>query len=98
MPSRPSPAGPASTGPASRSERALAVLSRQPKILVAVVAVALLIAGLRAPAAIGIPCLLVLAAALAWLAQLSWPVLPPPARAVRVLVVAGVVLLALTRL
>ena len=93
MPSRPVP-----PGPASGSERALAVLARQPKLFIALIAVALLIAGLQAPALIGIPCLLLLAGALAVLAQQSWPVLPPAARAIRVVVIAGLVVLALTRL
>jgi uncharacterized membrane protein len=70
----------------------LRVLSRQPKWLVGVVPLALLVAGLIVPGIGGAVLLLVVAALAGWLAYLSWPVAASTGqRAMRVLVVLALV-------
>ena len=65
------------TGRRGRAERAsapvLVWLSGLPSFLLPVVSVLLLVAGLAAPTAIGVPILLVLLVLLFWLSYLSWP-------------------------
>ena len=60
--------------------------------------VALLLAGLMVHGALSAAVLLVLAAFLGWLMVLSWPALDPPARLLRALVAAALVVVALRRL
>lgn len=62
-------------------------------IVVAVLVVGLLVRGPIGALAVG-----VLALFLGWLLTLSWPALAPPARLLRLAVVAGLVALAATRL
>lgn len=71
----------------SRSYAVLSWLTAQPKLLVPVATVALVLGGLFLPRAIGALCLLVVAAFLGWLGYLSWSRLSAPARLWRVLVV-----------
>jgi hypothetical protein len=58
----------------------------------------LLLAGLMVHGALSAAVLLVLAAFLGWLMVLSWPALDPPARLLRALVAAALVVVALRRL
>ncbi len=75
-----------------RSAPVLRALSRQPKWLLGVVALALLVAGLILPGVGGAVLLLALAALAGWLAYLSWPLVATPGqRAIRVLVLLALV-------
>lgn len=65
------------------SEPLLGWLTRQPKLLLPVLAAGLLIAGLTAPASWGAVLLAVLLSLLGWLSYLSWPVLHRPQRVLR---------------
>ena len=77
-----------------RSSAALARLSRVPVWLPLVAVLALTVAGLAIRGPAGAMLLLVLGALVGWLCYVSWPVLDPNARLVRLLVVAIVVGLA----
>lgn len=68
-------------------------LSRRPKLLLPVAAALLLIGGLAAPPAVGVPLLLVLLALIGALSYLSWPVLVGAQRVLR-LATLGLLLLA----
>ena len=81
-----------------RSAVVLVYLSRLPRVVPALVVLGLVAAGLAAPPAVGSVVLLLVAAILGWLAYLSWPRIPPPARAIRLAVVALVIGYALARL
>lgn len=81
-----------------RSGPVLVLLSHSPKAVPPLVAAALLLCGLFLPPAAGLPLLLVLLLVLAWLAYLSWPVLAPPARVLRVAVLVLLAVLGATRL
>lgn len=69
-----------------RSGPALVLLGRAPKALPFLLVVVLLVGGLALHTVIGALLLLALLAFAAWVTYLAWPVLQPPARAVRVLV------------
>ena len=56
------------------SAPALVWLSSKPTFTLPVLSVLLLVVGLAAPTALGVPVLLVLAALVGWLSYLSWPV------------------------
>lgn len=71
-----------------RSAAPLAWLSLQPRFLVPLVTVGLLVAGLALPAAYGVPLLVLLGLLVGWLAYLSWPAVQGAGRAVRLLLVA----------
>ena len=73
-------------------------MNRVPRALIVIGMAALLVAGLLAPAAIGAPLLIALALFLGWLVALSWPILTPGARTMRVLTVGLVLLAAWMRL
>jgi hypothetical protein len=73
--------------PPSRSAVVLQRLSRLPKLLVPALVLGLTLAGLAAPPLVAVPCLLLVAAFLAWLGAMSWPVLDPFGRLMRVLTV-----------
>jgi hypothetical protein len=62
-------------------------LSRLPRLVVPGAVLVLVVAGLAAPAWVGVPCLVVVAAFLGWLATVSWPVLESGGRTLRVLTV-----------
>jgi hypothetical protein len=83
--------------PPSRSAVALQRLSRLPKLLVPAVVLAMTVAGLAAPPVVAVPCLLLVAAFLAWLGAMSWPVLDPFGRLMRVLTVTLLVGAAVAR-
>lgn len=65
----------------------LQTLNRVPRALVVIGLAAMLLAGLLAPAWIGTILLLILGAFLAWLVALSWPLLAPGSRVMRVITV-----------
>lgn len=65
----------------------LQTMNRLPKALVVVGLAAFLVGGLLAPSAIGAVLLSILGLFLAWLIALSWPILPPASRAMRLLTV-----------
>jgi hypothetical protein len=71
----------------------LQTLNRVPKALVVIGMAATLLGGLLAPAVVGVPLLVVLALFLGWLVALSWPILAPGPRLMRVVTV-GLVLFA----
>lgn len=80
-----------------RSAPVLVVLSRQPRLLVPLLSLLLLIGGLALPLVPALVCLGLLALFLVWLTFLSWPVLVGQARAVRVATVALVVVAGVSR-
>ncbi len=69
----------------------LQALNRVPRALVVIALAACLVAGLLAPAAIGVTLLIVLGLFLGWLLALSWPILPGASRVMR-LITVGLVL------
>ena len=69
------------------SAPALLWLSSKPTFLLPVVTVVLLVVGLAAPAVVGVPVLLLLAALVGWLSYLSWPVVLGVQRVLRVVTV-----------
>jgi hypothetical protein len=73
-------------------------MSRLPRLLVPGVVLLLTVAGLAAPAWVGAVCLVLVAAFLGWLAALSWPVLDPRGRTLRVLTIGLLVAAAVGRL
>ncbi len=81
-----------------RSVPVLRRLDALPRWFLLVAVVALLLAGLMVHGALSAAVLLVLAAFLGWLMVLSWPALDPPARLLRALVAAALVVVALRRL
>jgi hypothetical protein len=82
---------------ADRSRGIVVLLSRQPPFLVPAVMVALMIAGLAAPTVFAVPALLVILLFVGWLAFLSWPVLGTSQRAVRLFLIAVVVVAGIGR-
>jgi len=62
-----------------------------------VVTVALLVAGLAAPPAVGVPVLLLLALVVGWLSYLSWPVVVGVQRVLRLTTVALLLVAAVGR-
>lgn len=81
-----------------RSATALVYLSARPTWLVPAVSLGLLLLGLFLPPAVGAPFLLLLALLVGWLAYLSWPATASGGRAVRLLVVAMLGYLLVSRL
>lgn len=73
-------------------------MSRLPRLLVPGLVLLLTFAGLAAPARVGAPCLMLVAAFLGWLAALSWPVLDSRGRALRVLTIGLLLGAAVARL
>jgi hypothetical protein len=71
-----------------RGRALLVVLARIPRPLLLLMMLAVVVAGLALPGWAGACLLLALAALLAWLLALSWPVLAPSARLPRVLTIA----------
>jgi hypothetical protein len=83
---------------ADRSRGVVVWLSRQPPFLIPAVILALMLVGLLVPAlAVAVPALALVVVFVAWLAFLSWPVLAPGQRAIRVVMIAVVVFTALGR-
>jgi hypothetical protein len=77
------------------SVKPAAYLHHLPRWLPPVVVAALFVGGLYVRGWTGTIMLLLVAAALAWLAALSWPAVSAPGRLLRVAVIAGLVALAL---
>jgi hypothetical protein len=77
------------------TERVLVRLARLNKTLVFLVGAALVFAGLWLPGIVGAAILLLLAAGLGWVLAHTWALTPPPLRAIRVLILALVVGVAL---
>ena len=71
-----------------RSAPVLLWLSSRPTFLLPLLVAVLLIGGLAAPPAYGLPLLLVLSLLLGWLSYLSWPALDGRARMLRVAMLA----------
>lgn len=69
----------------------LVLLSRLPRWVVLIGLLAVVVAGLALPGALGAVLLLVIAAVLGWLLQVAWPVLAAAARLPRLLTIALVV-------
>ncbi len=69
-----------------RSGPALVLLGRAPKVVPFLLVAGLLVGGLSQHTALGGLFLLVLLAFAGWVTYLAWPVLQPPARAIRLLV------------
>jgi hypothetical protein len=81
----------------TRSEVVLARLHALPRLTVPAIVLVLTIAGLLAPPLIGVPCLIILAGFLGWLASLAWPKLDPPGRLLRALIIGMLVGAAIAR-
>jgi hypothetical protein len=81
-----------------RSVAALTWLSTRPRWAPFLLVLALLLGGLFAPPAIAAVLLLVLALLVAWLTYLAWPKLEPTGRLTRLLVLALVAYVLVTRL
>ena len=73
---------------ATRSQVLLVLVSRLPRLVVLLAFLAVVVAGLALPGVPGAVLLVLVGGVLGWLLQLAWPVLSPPARAVRVATVA----------
>ncbi len=74
-----------------RSRGPLTVLQRQPRFLLAMVPAVLFAGIVVLPAVPSAVCLAVLFALVTWLGYLSWPALDGRARAIRVVVLVGLV-------
>lgn len=66
-----------------RSAPALLWFSSKPKVLLPGFTVLLLVVGLAAPTAVGVPVLVALALLIGWLSYLSWPVVDTAPRLLR---------------
>jgi hypothetical protein len=82
-------ANPQPMGP--RSAALVAYLTRLPRFVLVLGALAILLGGLFAPGIIGALLLAVIAALTGWLAWLSWSTQSPPTRALRILVIAALI-------
>ena len=74
------------------------MLSRQPKLVIPVVSVVLLIGGLALPNPYGVICLVLLLLLVGWLSYLSWPAVEGTARLVRIVLLALITFALLQRL
>ncbi|HVE64849.1 MAG TPA: DUF6703 family protein [Mycobacteriales bacterium] len=81
-----------------RSAVVLLFLRGLPRALPALLVLGVVAGGLALPGVAGAVCLVLAALVLVWLVYLSWPALSPAGRAIRVLVIAAVVVLALDRI
>ncbi len=79
-----------------RSAPVLLWLSSRPKLLLPALVAVLLIGGLAAPPAYGLPMLLALGLLLLWLSYLSWPALDGRARMLRAAML-GLIVVALVQ-
>ena len=73
-------------------------LHSKPKLLIPVLSALLLLGGLAAPVAVGIPLLLLLLLLVSWLGYLSWPVVQGTQKVVRLATVALVLAALVLRL
>jgi hypothetical protein len=81
-----------------RSATVVVFLSRLPRALPGLIVAGLVLAALVLPPVASGVAMLVVAALLTWLVYLSWPGVPPPGRAVRLVVIAIVVAYAAARI
>ena len=81
-----------------RSAKVVVFLRGLPRPVPGLLVIGLVAAGLLAPPVAGGFALLAVSLLLAWLVYLSWPAVPVPGRAVRLVVVALVVAYALVRI
>ena len=81
-----------------RSAPVLLWLSSRPKVLLPALVVVLLVGGLAAPPAYGVPMLLGLGLLLLWLSYLSWPALEGQARMLRAAMLALIAVALVQRL
>jgi small-conductance mechanosensitive channel len=65
----------------------LAVMARMPMWAIPAVILLLMVVGLSAPLVYAVPALVVVALFMGWLAYLSWPVLTPRGRLLRVVMI-----------
>jgi hypothetical protein len=97
-PARPAPQSSGLRGAAERrSGPALVWLSGQHRLLVPLASLALLVGGAALPPPFGVPLLVVLLGLVGWLSYLSWPAVTGGGRAVRLVTVALVGALLVTR-
>ena len=90
-------ASPFRTAVERRSAKVVVFLRGLPRPVPGLLVVGLVAAGLLAPPLVSGVALLVVALLLAWLVFLSWPAVPAPGRAIRVVVIAMVTAYALVR-
>jgi hypothetical protein len=76
----------------------VAKLHAMPKLTLPGITLALALAAVFAPVAVGVPASILLALLLAWLGFLSWPVVTSGQRAVRVFTVLVILLFAVSRI
>ena len=81
-----------------RSATLLVFLSHQPKLLVPVGSLLLLVGGLLLPPLYGAVCLVLLVLLVSWLSYLSWPVVAGQARILRLVTLGLLVVLLVQRL
>ena len=81
-----------------RSRTLLLRVSRLPPLVIPAATLVLMLVGLSAPLIYAIPALTVVAAFVAWLAYLSWPILSTGARFMRVFMLTVVIGCAVARL
>lgn len=74
-----------------RSRRLLLALSRLPRIVIPAAVLVLMLIGLGAPLPFALPAFGLIAAFVAWLAYLSWPILDTRSRLMRVLMLGIVI-------
>jgi hypothetical protein len=96
------PAGPATPTLRTSVERTtrplLLRLHALPRAVVPLVTIALIAVGILAPPVVGLVALAVVGLFVAWIAYLSWPVVPASGRVLRVVMLGLVVGLGLSRL
>jgi hypothetical protein len=90
-------AGPVRASVERRSAFAIVWLAHLPRIVPPLVVVVIFLLGAVLPGIAGAVLVLLVAAVMGLLSYLSWPSVPPPLRAVRLLVLAGVVAFAVSK-
>ncbi len=76
-----------------RSLVAVLFLRGLPKAVPALLVLGVVAAGIAVDGPLGVLCYLMSVLLLSWLVYLSWPALPPVGRAVRVVVIGGVIVM-----
>lgn len=93
--STPQPASPLRQRLTKASYPLIARLHAMPKLTLPLITVALVLLGGFAPLAVAVPALLLLALLLGWLGFLSWPVVSPGSRMLRIFAVLVVLFYAI---
>lgn len=96
--SPPSPSSPLRQQVEARTRPLLVRLHRLPRPLIPLATVLAVGVGVLAPLPVALVALLLVFGFVAWIAYVSWPVVPTSGRLVRLLMLALIVTLALTRL